>query len=197
MAERKIFRRPKITKEFATGIVVFVFLFAVVIGSASNGGEITGFAVFDDLADALDNINLPTQAQEAIEEAGPEAPACAGDTCGLGNVPIRVEEGPIKALEVNEERTALFQSSNPTHSSTVGGIGEVTVTASRAIVAGSYIKLFKDNENTQVDRGYTTIDGTIMTTGSLTQEAGAYKAEYKIVTEDGVSEEGQFSFTVG
>ncbi|MBT3582579.1 hypothetical protein HN924_00195 [Candidatus Woesearchaeota archaeon] len=197
-AERKTEGRRfsgKVTREVAVGAFVFIMLAAVAIGGS---GEITGFAVLDDIQEALQNIEAPTADFDIVDEPeeSPSAPATCGENCGLGNVPVR-EEGRLTSLDTSEDQASLFVSSNPSHGSTVGSLGEISVTASTNMIAGSYIKLHQGNENRMVDRGYTTVDGTSMTTAAIVNTAGNYKAEYKIVTDDGREEDGQFSFTVG
>jgi hypothetical protein len=190
--------RGKVTREVVVGAFVFLMLAAVAIGGS---GEITGFAVLDDIQEALANIEAPTADFDIAEEVeeSPSEPATCGENCGLGNVPVR-EEGQLTTLDTSEDQAALFVSSNPAHGSTVGSLGEVTVTTSAPLAAGSAIKLHKDYEHQMVDRGYTSVGGITMTTGptaAIVNTAGNYKAEYKIVTNNGVEEDGQFSFTVG
>ncbi len=184
----------KVTREVVVGAFVFILLAVVAV---SGTGDITGFTVLDDIQEALDSIEVPN-IEAPVEDSGEGSsePATCGENCGLGNVPVR-EEGQLTTLDTSEDRTSLFVSSNPAHGATVSGIGDVTVTASTDMIAGSYIKLHKGNENRMVDRGYTTVDGVTMATASIDNSPGAYKAEYKIVTDDGREEDGQFSFTVG
>jgi hypothetical protein len=185
--------RRRIGREAAALGFIFILL-AVVSLSGSSG--ITGFAVLDDISEALDSIEAPEfdlPAEEA--ESAPVQPEGCGEHCGLGNVPVR-EEGPLTSLDTSEDQASLFVSSNPEHGATVSGLGDITVTSSTEMIAGSYIKLHQGNENRMVDRGYTTIDGNTMTTAAIVNTLGSYKAEYKIVTDSGVEEEGQFSFTV-
>ena len=184
--------RRRISREAAAMVVVFILLVVVSLGGS---GGITGFAVLDDIGDALGSIEAPKLDLDEEPAQEPSQPATCGENCGLGNVPVR-EEGPLTSLDTSEEQASLFVSSNPSHGSTVGNVGDITVTASADMIAGSYIKLHKGQENRMVDRGYTTVDGSTMTTGVIEGGAGNYKAEYKIVTDSGVEEEGQFSFTV-
>jgi methionine-rich copper-binding protein CopC len=195
-AERKTEGRRfsgKVTREVVIG--AFVFLMLAVIGVSGMDGNITGFVSFEGIQEAVEGIEAPDLNLED-PESEPVQPETCGENCGLGNVPVR-EEGRLTTLDTSEDQASLFVSSNPAHGSTVGSLGEVTVTASTNMIAGSYIKLHQGNENRMVDRGYTTVDGNSMATASIVNTAGNYKAEYKIVTDNGQEEEGQFSFIVG
>jgi len=163
MSEEKK-RKFKLTKEIVAGVFTFLLLGAIIIFSSNESADITGNSIFDDLREALDTTNQDKI--EQAEQAAAENPCADGD-CDFGNIPIRFTGGQVREIDGEEHTTPLFVSSNPKHGSTINNLEEVTVTASQKLLAGSYIKLYKDNKNTQVDQGYSIIEGNTIKTNSL------------------------------